>query len=144
MLVRNMSLRNGVAEKEVKGRTRASSQRAANNSRTEPNTISPKAHKGIPTATKPSPKPQPPPKLNHSNSAKPHISDKPHPPQVTPVKSTKAPPKSHLIPRSSSSVRHAPSSHLHQMTLERLLLTSRRPSSRPRSKPQGSPYKLGT
>ena len=88
-----MSLRNGVAEKEVKGRTRASSQRAANNSRTEPNTISPKAHKGIPTATKPSPKPQPPPKLNHSNSAKPHISDKPHPPQVTPVKSTKAPSK---------------------------------------------------
>ena len=90
-----MSFRNGMAEKEVKGRTRASSQRAANNSRTEPNTISPKAHKGKPTATKPSPKPQPPPKLSHSTptSAKPHVSDKPHPPQVTPVKSTKAPSK---------------------------------------------------
>ena len=92
-----MSFRNDVAEKEVKGRTtRASSQRAASASRTEPNTISPKAYKGRPTATKPlsTPKPQPPPKANyHSSSVKAHVSDKPLPPQVTPVKSTKAPSK---------------------------------------------------
>ena len=86
-MVRNMSFRNDVAEKEVKGRTtRASSQRSANNSKTEPNTISPKAYKGRPTAIKPlsTPKPQPPLKANqHSSSV----------PQVTPVKSTTVPSK---------------------------------------------------